>query len=586
MPFLSGYTRRKQITIDHTRVGSTLTDFPLLVKIVADTDLGAEINAYTEIAFTADDGTTLLDQEHNDFAASGGQVDASYWVRVPSISSSSDTVIYMYYTAGQSRSDSTAVWDSNFEGVWHLEQDPSGGAPQILDSTSNGRDGTSEGSMTSGELVAGRLANGLSFDGSDDDIDVGAINPSHVTISLWAYLTASDGTDNGGFVANDDPFSSGHGYSAGIRNNGLTTTLFEIGDSGTNYLSQNLDVSLSVNVPGWNHFGFSYSGATLKTFLNGSQAGSISGFSNPLGNSANSVKIGTTPSTFTGMTAFFNSTLDEVRISNAARSGDWISYEYTNQSDASTITIGAEERPTGAAVAIDATSSSAEQTSSSLSWSHTCTGSDRLLLVEIAMESNGGGAGTVTALTYNGAALSLIARHVGASSGDLNHELWGLVSPDTGTHTILVTLDQSVVNAAAALSLTGVHQSRPYSYTHGGAFIAAWTVTPDVDGCLLVGAGTFAFGTFTSDNDERVTLTIGTHYSVGALDLMLATAGPITPAAATTLSWTATGPITIRRMWRSSFGPAALRRRSVGATWRPPPAAICSAGRRHASSSR
>jgi hypothetical protein len=198
---------------------------------------------------------------------------------------------------------------------------------------------------------------------------------------------------------------------------------------------------------------------------------------------------------------------------------------------------------TGTGIAIDATSSSAEQTSSSLSWSHTTSGSDRYLLVEIAMESNGGGAGQVTALTYNGASLTRLARHVGASSGDLNHELWGLVSPDTGTHTISATLDQSVVNAGEAISLTGVSPARPVSYTRGSGVPSPWTITPDCGGCLIVGAGTFAAGTFTSDNDERITLTIGTHFSVGALDLMLATAGPITPAAATTLSWTATGPV-------------------------------------------
>lgn len=63
---------------------------------------------------------------------------------------------------------SQAVWDGNYVGVWHMNNDPSGAAPQLLDSTANGNNGTSEGGMTSDDLVDGDYGKGIDFDGVND----------------------------------------------------------------------------------------------------------------------------------------------------------------------------------------------------------------------------------------------------------------------------------------------------------------------------------------------------------------------------------------------------------------------------------
>ena len=56
-----------------------------------------------------------------------------------------------------------------------MAQDPSGTAPQILDSTSNHHHGTSNGSMTSADLVDGDLGKAIDFDGGDDYINCGSV---------------------------------------------------------------------------------------------------------------------------------------------------------------------------------------------------------------------------------------------------------------------------------------------------------------------------------------------------------------------------------------------------------------------------
>ena len=79
------------------------------------------------------------------------------WVKVATLSHLSDTVIYMYYgnPGAADQQDKTNVWTSSYSGVWHLSENPATSPPQMKDSTSNNNGGTSVGSMTSGDQVAG-----------------------------------------------------------------------------------------------------------------------------------------------------------------------------------------------------------------------------------------------------------------------------------------------------------------------------------------------------------------------------------------------------------------------------------------------
>ena len=101
------------------------------------------------------------------------------------LTSASTTTLYIYYDSAQDNNTSyvgvpgsrTEVWDSDFAGVWHLSQDPTGGSGCIKDSTSNGNDGTPGGSMTSGDLVDGPVPGmkALDFDGADDYVNMGSV---------------------------------------------------------------------------------------------------------------------------------------------------------------------------------------------------------------------------------------------------------------------------------------------------------------------------------------------------------------------------------------------------------------------------
>ena len=117
------------------------------------------------------------------------------WTKVPFISSSEDTTLYLYYDSTQpdnilyvgdtGEEPAKNVWDNHFMGVWHMAQDPSGGSSSIKDSTSNVNHGTSAGSMTTGDLVDGKIGKAMDFDGDDDEINLG----THADLDLTSAFT-------------------------------------------------------------------------------------------------------------------------------------------------------------------------------------------------------------------------------------------------------------------------------------------------------------------------------------------------------------------------------------------------------------
>lgn len=145
-------------------------------------------------------------------------------------------------------------------------------------------------------------------------------------------------------------------------------------------------------------------------------------------------------------------------------------------------------------LAFDAAASTFGDGVSSLSWSHTCSGSERLLTVGVSMTA--GPMPTVDSVTYNGVALTRIGTATNGG-GWAKVELWRLIAPATGAHTVAVTLSGAGDLAAGAISFTGAHQTTP-----AGTFASAQgtSATPSVNvsgaagdiviDCLMVDQGT------------------------------------------------------------------------------------------------
>jgi len=141
-------------------------------------------------------------------------------------------------------------------------------------------------------------------------------------------------------------------------------------------------------------------------------------------------------------------------------------------------------------VAIDGTASTGQTTTSSLTISHTTSGTDRLMLVGVSIADDTGGAPAVSSVTYNGAGLSLIGSRA-TSDGFGRVGIWGLLAPATGTHDVVVTFASAPDSATAGvLTFTGVDQATPLgAFASGDGDSASGSVTgASAAGELVFGA--------------------------------------------------------------------------------------------------
>lgn len=110
----------------------------------------------------------------------GGGAKAQIRVNLGTYTGGSAVTIYLWWIPGGSQTQpaedaafgSESVYSTDYIADWKFTEDPSGGAPQMADSTSNDNDGTSFGTMTSGDQVDLKFGSGIDFDGVNDAIEI------------------------------------------------------------------------------------------------------------------------------------------------------------------------------------------------------------------------------------------------------------------------------------------------------------------------------------------------------------------------------------------------------------------------------
>jgi hypothetical protein len=322
-----------------------LTSFPVLVSAI-DSDLAnhARDDGW-DILFTSSDKKTKLSHEIESFNGVTGALIA--WVKVSSLLTINNTVLYMYYgnPGASSQQDSTNAWDSSYKGVWHLKENPAGTAPQMKDSTSSVNHGTSAGSMTSTDQVSAKINGGLDLDGYNDYVNIprtSTIEPSTaITVYAWFYWHDNTASSYGKVVAKTTASDTAPYYSYSIEQSSSAAQLSAgINVGGTNYATSAQTMTLNT----WHQLVLTWSsGDYVRFYVDGIEkaktgstySGSITYYDVPL-------RIG-----FSGYGEFntqIDGLIDEVRISNIARSGAWIQTEYNNQNSPGTFyTISSEE---------------------------------------------------------------------------------------------------------------------------------------------------------------------------------------------------------------------------------------------------
>ena len=330
----NGYSYQRAIVIDYTQVPNTdQTNFPFLINttdpVFASTGNGGHVTSSSgyDIAFSTNpSGLTTLNYEMEEYNPVTGQVIA--WVRIPTLSHTTDTVIYVFYgnpNITSSQQNPTNVWDSNYGGVWHLEGN--GSVQSFADSTANANTATVVGSASE---IPGPIGNGVALSGSPNYIDAGnnpSVLPTHTgTFSIWVNYNAFGGLTTP--MGNNDALWEVNGTSLSSASTGQVSFIL-----GNNNWRDPESVLGSVfggvlAIGHWYYLAGTWDGSTITLYNNGASIGST----------AQTIDASPAYHLTLGVdgaledTSFLNGSLDEARVSNIARSADWIATEYNNQS--------------------------------------------------------------------------------------------------------------------------------------------------------------------------------------------------------------------------------------------------------------
>ncbi len=331
---------RVKVTVLASEVDADLTDYPVYVDL-SNLPAGFHTNVNQtdarDIRVTKYNGTLEVPREvvFYDSATDTGELHFK-----GNVDDGTNTDFYIYYGNGgasdyavDAEFGAENVWNANAKMVQHMKDDPD--TSHIKDSTVNANNGTKKAANEPVEADA-KIAKGQSFDGADDYVDAPIPNLIDYTYEAWFYTrsfvngNANDGTGT-------------YFIDRQIGGNSLVSLKAISGNFAHQY-RDNAGAGLgavqggAIQLDTWQHvvwgreegIGFFIYVDTIKN----SVADTLGALT------PDSPRIGA----HQGLVIFLNGLIDEIRISNIARSSTWISTEYNNQSSPSSFyTVGNQE---------------------------------------------------------------------------------------------------------------------------------------------------------------------------------------------------------------------------------------------------
>lgn len=315
----ASWSDRAVLRFQNAAQSEDLIDFPVLVRLDSTRiDYAKVQDSGQDLRFIDGDGTTLeYDIEEWDESGSSW-----VWVNVPRIDgSSNEDYIWMYYgnSGASAGEDPASVW-TDYDGVWHLNDD--------FASATGSNNGTNAGSSD----VAGPIADGQSFDGSGDYVYTAKwfSQPQLFTVSAWFRTSSASGTRFVGYEQQRTGTSSTTwdrhlyvGFDGRLRFGCYAGQTDIVTSSGT----------VTDNVWHWAVGVRDDASNTLLLYLDGQLQGSVSNAeAEPV---SGYWRIGSykTGSWDNGVDGYFPGQIDEVRVAAASRSSDWVAAQYLSMTD-------------------------------------------------------------------------------------------------------------------------------------------------------------------------------------------------------------------------------------------------------------
>jgi hypothetical protein len=206
------------------------------------------------------------------------------------------------------------VWTNDFAAVYHLSQDPSA---TVKDSTTNARDLTPYGSMTTGQLVDGPTGKAISFDGVNDYMQAAGSDLSALQTTATCEITGKINNSISGSIL----LSLGSPAAGALLFGRYTTTSYMRNSVYGN------DVQSGVSVGD----GFRTYGGRLSA---GVQVGFGDGSLDGVTNSVSIQSLSSAPINLAYLNgSYYSQIIRSVRISSVSRSAAWLNAAYLSDFD-------------------------------------------------------------------------------------------------------------------------------------------------------------------------------------------------------------------------------------------------------------
>lgn len=310
------------VTVDHTKVPADLTGFPLYVNLAAMPDAWWK----TVLAGGWDIRCRINGKEvprEVVFCNPPNKI-GELWIKAD-LSSTNDTVIKISVDgvspayAATDPLGAQAVWSDGFVGVWHMQD--------AQDSTQYANHGTATATTT----TPGIISSALSFDGANPSkIEIPAADSLYLTPNNQWQMSAWGKTPGQPNVVLRS--AAARGYVISIPTNSSTATFnFGVPPAVDNQTITGTTNKFTANA--WHQWVSGYDGTKLFLAVDGGNYETKTP-------TAGTTLVFQKDKTFIGANATFGGgvtgAIDEVRISNKARSQAWIATEYANQNSPAT----------------------------------------------------------------------------------------------------------------------------------------------------------------------------------------------------------------------------------------------------------
>lgn len=308
------FAHNRALPIPTSVTNTNLSNFTMVVQGtipgLATIANGGFVNSSVgnDIVFSSNNlGSSLLNWELESYDPTTGTIVAH--VKIPTISSSTTTTVYMLYGNSSISSfqggASGSAYDGNYAQVNHFSENLTGAGQTVSDFSGNSNNLTSVGTW-SGQSVAGKIGNGISLL---------ALNGDYFNMS--SFSLTGDFTIEGWFYVTDVSQNCvGFGNSTGSQSENWFGSAYRLFNGSGDMIVDGTNTTINT----WTHLAITRSGSSLTVYHNGVIAGTGASTSTPLFN-----QLGRTATQVTSDIRY-----DERRRSTIARSSQWIGAQVSN----------------------------------------------------------------------------------------------------------------------------------------------------------------------------------------------------------------------------------------------------------------